>query len=775
MIRMIPVLLLAFSATRVVAGPHLGGTLILHANPAIVFSGEQTDCGQMNLTDCASATATISGSTPTVFFAVAAFPLGSLPRLKGITFGIDYPAASIEIDGYGSCSDLTVTDPGWPSPGTGVGATWGVPVHTTLVPVYWFAAALASGAGPASFHLIPHPTQGGYFADDSVPAELDPIAAFGSLGFGEAGSAPCPSDLPPIGACCVIGAPCRYVSPAECTSAGGSYQGDYTDCDPDPCPIYGACCQIEGSCLFLAQGECVQEGATFLSYTDCDPNPCPQPLGACCFSEGACSWFTRDVCEEHGGVYRGDFTDCTPNPCDQPPTGSCCFADGTCQVLTFYQCSQQGGGLWQEAYTCIPNPCPQPIYGACCLPEGRCVVTFEAQCMHDSGVYQGDNTSCAPSPCPTGACCFLDGSCQEIDYDSCVTGLGDFHGVGSLCATETCPAAGACCFPSGSCSVLFPFQCQSNGGAYQGDATDCDPNPCPHPCEGLRSAIAPTPPANPVRGELGPNCGGTLIVHTNPSLTYTSGDGGYCGQSGLMACADAVPQSDGASSTVIFVLAAFAPDANPRLSGVNFGLLYDQCITIEAWGSCGDFELPTANWPASGEGTALTFNVARTTHLTELYWFAAYTTDLTVDRLYLWTHPTQGGYFADDSTPALLNPILGYGYFGFGTDGLNVCEDHCPVVGACCQPGGECELTLAQECYGQFQGEGTTCDPDPCSFPHQGACCLGLDCVESSAADCANYGGEYQGDGTRCDPNPCYPPVPTQKSTWGGIKARYRD
>ena len=34
-------------------------------------------------------------------------------------------------------------------------------------------------------------------------------------------------------------------------------------------------------------------------------------------------------------------------------------------------------------------------------------------------------------------------------------------------------------------------------------------------------------------------------------------------------------------------------------------------------------------------------------------------------------------------------------------------------------------------------------------------------------------GGQYQGDDTTCDPNPC-PIVPTQNTTWGRIKANYR-
>ena len=34
----------------------------------------------------------------------------------------------------------------------------------------------------------------------------------------------------------------------------------------------------------------------------------------------------------------------------------------------------------------------------------------------------------------------------------------------------------------------------------------------------------------------GPNAGGTLILHANPSIVYCSDASSYCGQSGLAAC-----------------------------------------------------------------------------------------------------------------------------------------------------------------------------------------------------------------------------------------------
>jgi hypothetical protein len=65
------------------------------------------------------------------------------------------------------------------------------PLTGTLNEIYCFA-----GYGPQgeSFAVTANPdsVQGGTFADDDVPSALDPIASYGSLGFGVVGPLTCP-------------------------------------------------------------------------------------------------------------------------------------------------------------------------------------------------------------------------------------------------------------------------------------------------------------------------------------------------------------------------------------------------------------------------------------------------------------------------------------------------------------------------------------------------------------------------------------------------------
>lgn len=98
-------------------------------------------------------------------------------------------------------------------------------------------------------------------------------------------------------------------------------------------------------------------------------------------------------------------------------------------------------------------------------------------------------------------------------------------------------------------------------------------------------------------------------------------------------------------------------------------------------------------------------------------------------------------------------------------------------TGACCiaTPGGPgggyiCEILTAEDCAatGEYQGDDSVCEPDPCPQP-VGACCLtDGSCVEVTQADCEAMSGSFFGAGASCSPSPC--PTPTQQTTWGKIK-----
>jgi len=74
------------------------------------------------------------------------------------------------------------------------------------------------------------------------------------------------------------------------------------------------------------------------------------------------------------------------------------------------------------------------------------------------------------------------------------------------------------------------------------------------------------------------------------------------------------------------------------------------------------------------------------------------------------------------------------------------------IVGACCQ-GETCTLETPADCTtlgGVYNGDGTTCAPNPCIDPI-GACCADAGtCTEDTQSNCEGGGGVYQGAGSTC-------------------------
>lgn len=90
------------------------------------------------------------------------------------------------------------------------------------------------------------------------------------------------------------------------------------------------------------------------------------------------------------------------------------------------------------------------------------------------------------------------------------------------------------------------------------------------------------------------------------------------------------------------------------------------------------------------------------------------------------------------------------GVFVSDSDECSFCQ-----MGACCDPmSGICELTTAEECGGEYMGQGSDCAPNPCT--PEGACCYPTTgvCVIVSPDECM---GDYRGNNTDCS-CPCVAP-----------------
>jgi spore coat protein A len=109
------------------------------------------------------------------------------------------------------------------------------------------------------------------------------------------------------------------------------------------------------------------------------------------------------------------------------------------------------------------------------------------------------------------------------------------------------------------------------------------------------------------------------------------------------------------------------------------------------------------------------------------------------------------------------------------------------ITGACCQ-GSTCSLQTPNACLalpGAYQGDGTSCSPNPCFVPTGACCAANGTCTEGTQSACTSAGGAYQGDGSACagtdcpivltpylDPLPI-PPVATPIAGAPGAAATY--
>ncbi len=83
-----------------------------------------------------------------------------------------------------------------------------------------------------------------------------------------------------------------------------------------------ACCFTNGDCGVLSPAECSSQGGSPGPGGEltCGPNPCPQPVGACCNADNSCSDpVARDTCETAGGTFQGDASTCAMVSCGLEP------------------------------------------------------------------------------------------------------------------------------------------------------------------------------------------------------------------------------------------------------------------------------------------------------------------------------------------------------------------------------------------------------------------------------------------------------------------------
>ncbi len=211
----------------------------------------------------------------------------------------------------------------------------------------------------------------------------------------------------PTGACCANDGTCTEGEEADCTSGGGTYQGDNTTCAGVTCPVLAT----NETC----ESAIVVDAVPFSSAVDNDLSIPNGPAGSC-DGFGATGMMQNDIWYEWTAdqdclldmtvtgaydtilVVRDDCTDLNEIVCIDDggfgggELGQISVTNGT----TYYfqigdNGSLEGGGLTQFDLSCFENT------GACCVDKS-CTIESEADCTGMGGSYLGNDSSCDAPP-----------------------------------------------------------------------------------------------------------------------------------------------------------------------------------------------------------------------------------------------------------------------------------------------------------------------------------------------------------------------------------------
>ncbi len=570
------------------------------------------------------------------------------------------------------------------------------------------------------------------------------------------------------GPCC-NGTTCTLTTPAACT---GSFGVIGTLCTPNPCIPFptGACC-VSGACTTTPETTC--QGLWLGASTTCSPTACPS-TGACCVA-GECSITSNTSC---GGTYLGNNTTCSGTPC---ATGACCNGT-TCSILTSVECGTGGGSYQGNSTTCTPtNPCSvlgnDLCSGAVPLCDG----------VSQNGTTVGATTdgtaSCATAsfndrwytytPTATGpiSIAILSGgtltdtvlsvfgtcggtqlACDDDSGPGLLSLISNFNATAGTTyrirvarwntATDGtyiirvtggggCAPTGACCVGS-TCTSVTETSCNTSGGTWS-SGVSCTPNPC-----GVQAAC----------------CDGTtcsLTTQAACTLTWVS-TSGTCSPNPCIPSNDLCENRPGIGlGTTPFNSTFAGTDGIPHNPGCFF---FNQAqIFNDLW----------FNYPASFTGS-LRIDTCGSSFDTKIAVYSGYGCLNYDTRLIACDddNPTVCGTGSLHSS-VTINVTIGdtvtirVGSFSSTASGAGVLNlTAFPVTtGACCDAGGGCSTTTQAACSGSYQGDGSSCSPNPCPQPTGACCAANGNCTTETQAACT---GAYQGDGSSCMPNPCPQP-----------------
>jgi hypothetical protein len=325
----------------------------------------------------------------------------------------------------------------------------------------------SDGGGPTDLTITGAPADDGACCldDGTCVPNIDAVTCVDTLLGRFYGGAVCGVDITCIGACCIIDDPdgCDDLSVTDCATAGGTYQGDGTDCatvDPQ-CPVTpdNDSCETAEAVLALPFSASLDNtGATDNTDYNCGVgfNGAGISGGLWFTVVGDGTTYTATTCSATSGAGIGDtllevWCGCDPTNCLGGNDDDAACADGTL-LSTFSWCANDGVTYWihvggwstargaftlditSDGVACAEATCT-PV-GACCIDD-VCSVQTEADCLAALGQYLGDGTNCEGTNLGGIADASFEVGTPSTDWTEASTNFGT-----PLCDAGTCGLGG---------------------------------------------------------------------------------------------------------------------------------------------------------------------------------------------------------------------------------------------------------------------------------------------------------------------------------------------
>ncbi len=292
------------------------------------------------------------------------------------------------------------------------------------------------------------------------------------------------------------------------------------------CTVFGGCCLGDGTCSQDTSVNCSSLGGVYFGdNTNCNSGACV--AAACCVSVN-CIDLTLHACIVMNGTYRGDGSSCLGTDCTVVPAGDTCeFAivaiDGanpfdTTNNYASYNlpvCSEDDFGFgWEEPTNDLWFAWSAPltadyVIDTCDVSSFDTSIEVLDAC---DGFVLACNGDIASLSCQQFTSAVLLSATAGHTYLIHIGGYSSFdYGFGTL--NINVATFGACCYLEGTCDEnLDSATCGYNGGLFMGEGTLCsDPTTCaPPPGDHCSDAIIATLD--------GPNTFNTVIMTASPEL-----------------------------------------------------------------------------------------------------------------------------------------------------------------------------------------------------------------------------------------------------------------